>query len=235
VSLPLYEHPAWRQIQQQRMRPGGFEITKRALDFCDLPPGARLLDVGCGMGAALRDLRACQRWNCCGVDLSAALLQAARQNCPDAFFLQARGERLPFASESLDAVLAECTLSIMETGHVLQEWARVLKHDGYLIVNDVYARNESGIEALRKLPAGTCIGAAMPQGQILERLERCGFRLAWWQDCSEKLKEFSICTLTEAAKVDPFDLQIAAARARLGYYFLAAQKDGRECPAQPDY
>lgn len=224
MSVPLYEHPAWQSIPEQVMRPGGVEITERALAFCDLPSGARVLDVGCGMGSALSNIHAGREWNSFGVDISAVLLRQAQQNCPGAFFAQARGEWLPFASGSLDAIIAECTLSIMETELILRECARTLKRGGYLIVDDVYARNESGIEALRKLPLGTCIGSAMAQGQILERLHRCGLQVIWWQDCSEKLKEFPVCTLITAAEVDPFDLYIAAARAKVGYYFLVAQK-----------
>ena len=228
MNVSLYEHSVWQQTPQRLMRPGGLEVTKRALDYCDLQPGARLLDLGCGLGESLHRIHAGREWRSFGIDISAALLRQAHHNCPKTIFAQARGEWLPFAYESLDAIIAECTLSIMETELVLRECARTLKCGGYLMINDVYARNEEGMEALQKLPTGTCIGSAMSQRQILERLIRCGFRLVWWQDCSEKLKEFSICALTTAAGVDPFDLYIAAARARLGYYFLVARKEGSE-------
>jgi ubiquinone/menaquinone biosynthesis C-methylase UbiE len=138
--------------------------------------------------------------------------------------MRAQGESLPFASESMDVVLSECTLSIFEMESALSECARTLKHGGYFIVSDLYARNESGVEALRQLPSGTCISAAIPKNQILEKIEMCGLQVSIWQDCPETLKEFSICTLTTAAKIDPFDLHIAAAKAKLGYYFLVARK-----------
>ena len=35
-------------------RPGGFTITDRALEFCSFKKGAKLLDVGCGLGATVR-------------------------------------------------------------------------------------------------------------------------------------------------------------------------------------
>lgn len=223
MAVALYEHPAWQQTPDQVMRPGGREITECALAICDLPSGSRVLDVGCGLGATLNHITAREEWKAFGVDISAKLLRQAHQNSPKSFFAQARGEHLPFAGRSLDAIIAECTLSIMDTALVLQECIRMLKHGGYLIINDVYARNESGIEALRNLPQGTCIGSATSQAQILKGLEQCGLRLIWWQDCSESLKEFPVCTLTTAAEVDPFDLFIAASRAKLGYYSLVAQ------------
>lgn len=226
MTVPLYEHPAWQQAPERVMRPGGIEITERAMSHCDLRPGSRVLDLGCGMGTALKEIGAGRDWKTCGLDISMQLLRQAHHTSPETAFTQARAEQMPLAGESLDAILAECTLSIMETDATLQECSRVLKRGGYLVVNDVYARNASGMEALRKLPPGTCIGSAMTQEQILERLSRGGFCLIGWQDCSEILKEFSVCALTEAATVDPFDLYIAAARAKLGYYFLVALKTG---------
>lgn len=224
MPVSLYEHPAWQQTPDQVLRPGGLEITTRALSFCSLPPGARVLDVGCGSGAALGNICAGREWQAYGIDISLILLRQARRNCPGGRFVKAHGERLPFGNEMLDAIIAECTLSILDTDTTLRECERALKPGGFLIANDVYAREESGIEALRKLPAGTCIGSAMSRNQIQQTLDRSGLQVVWWQDCSEKLKEFPVCTLTTAAEIDPFDLYIAAARAKVGYYFLVAQK-----------
>jgi ubiquinone/menaquinone biosynthesis C-methylase UbiE len=183
-----------------------------------------VLDVGCGAGATLRHVATRYGLDGFGVDISGELLSRAHRSDLNISFAQSKSESLPVASESMDVILSECTLSIFETDMALGECARTLKRGGYFIVSDLYARNENGAEALRQLPQGTCIGAAMPKTQILEKLERSGLQVFVWQDCSEKLKEFSICTLTTAAKVDPFDLYIAAAKAKLGYYFLVARK-----------
>ncbi|HNB52250.1 MAG TPA: methyltransferase domain-containing protein, partial [Anaerolineales bacterium] len=137
---------------------------------------------------------------------------------------QAKSEHLPLASAAFDAVLSECTLSLFDTDRALAEVARVLKPGGYFIVSDLYARNPQGIDALRHLPPGSCIGSAMTQAEITTHLAHHGFYLSVWQDCSEELKTFSMCTLTTAAQIDPFDLVIASARAKLGYYFLIAKK-----------
>lgn len=225
MQIPLYEHPVWQNVPEQVMRPGGLTITEQALAHCELQSGMRVLDVGCGAGATLRHVTAAYGLQGFGVDVSAELIARARQTNSQIGWMRAQGESLPFASESMDVILSECTLSIFEMESALSECVRTLKCGGYFVVSDLYARNESGVEALCQLPSGTCISAAMPKNQILEKIENCGLQVFIWQDCSEKLKEFSICTLTTAAQVDPFDLHIAAAKAKLGYYFFVARKN----------
>jgi ubiquinone/menaquinone biosynthesis C-methylase UbiE len=224
MQIPLYEHPVWQSVPEGVMHPGGLRITEQALSYCDLQPGARVLDVGCGVGATLRYITAKYGLTGFGIDVSGELLSRAWRASSQVGLARAKSESLPIASESMDVVLSECTLSILETEIALSECVRTLKRGGYFVVSDLYARNESGIEALRRLPSGSCISAAMPQRQILEKMERYGLQVSIWQDCSEKLKEFSLCTLTTAAMIEPFDLYIAAARAKLGYYFLIARK-----------
>ncbi len=223
-QIPLYEHPVWQSVPDKVMRPGGLTITERALSYCNLQPNSRVLDLGCGMGTTLKHIGATYGFTCFGLDVSGELLSHAHRSYPRTLFACAKSELLPLADESMDVIISECTLSIFETDMALRECTRMLKSGGYFIVNDLYAHNENGVEALRQLPPGTCIGAAMSQLQILKKIQHCGLSLMVWQDCSEKLKEFPICTLTTAAEVNPFDLHIAAARAKLGYYFLVARK-----------
>lgn len=224
MTARIYEHPAWVETPQRLMRPGGLEVTEQALNHCSLSAGARVLDLGCGNGAVLGGLSAGRERMLFGVDISYALLRASQQNAPGCCFTQANGERLPLADACLDAVLAECTLSIMETDQVLDECARTLRPGGYLVINDIYARKESGIEALRTLPPGSCPRAALTREQMLEKLVNRGFQVIWWQDFSEGLRDFPISSLEASADVDSFDLTIAAAKAKLGYYGLAAVK-----------
>lgn len=229
----LYEHPAWQNVPGQVMRPGGLTITGQAFELCQVQPGARVLDLGCGTGATLRYIHQHYHVTSLGIDVSARLLKGARRNATSAWLARAKSEDLPFASKSMDMIISECTLSLFDSDAALEECARVLKTGAFLIITDLYARNEAGIPLLRQLPTGTCIRSAMNQPQILEKINQHNFTLVAWNDCSEQLKNFPFCTLTEAAHADPFDLFIAASKAKLGYYLLVAQKPSSGQGIQP--
>lgn len=51
--LPLYATKAFQDICGQALRPGGLEITKKALQDFPLAKDSLVLDIGCGQGASL--------------------------------------------------------------------------------------------------------------------------------------------------------------------------------------
>ena len=84
--------------QGDRARFGG-------LLFERLPPGAAVLDLGCGTGVPVaRELAT--RFAVTGVDLSPRSIALAKRNVPSATFLQADMSTLDFPPGSFDAVVA---------------------------------------------------------------------------------------------------------------------------------
>ncbi len=70
-----------------------------------LPPGAAVLDLGCGAGIPATRWLA-QRFTITGVDFSARQLELARRNVPAARFIRADMTDLNLPPESFDAVVA---------------------------------------------------------------------------------------------------------------------------------
>lgn len=70
-----------------------------------LRPGARVLELGCGVGVPTTQ-RLARRFAVTGVDISAQHIALARGNVPAATFLQADMAALDFAPASFDAVAA---------------------------------------------------------------------------------------------------------------------------------
>lgn len=233
----LFESLAMRQVTGETIRPGGFYLTDRALEFCAWPTGATVLDVGCGSGATVEYLREVYKLHARGVDPSELLLAAAWQRKPDLPLIQAQGEDLPLASGLMDGVLAECTLSVMsDLDRTLREIYRVLKDEGRLVVNDVYARNPDGIQELRQLQVDSCLRGAMTSKELTDKLEANGFEVILWEDHTELLKQLTAKMIwthgsmnefwlkTSSCTLDSQQAQSAMAKAKMGYFMLIAGK-----------
>jgi SAM-dependent methyltransferase len=171
-----------------------------------------------------------------GIDRSELLLQTGIGQHPNLPLACAWGKALPVASNQMDAILAECSLSAMsDIEGVLAEFQRVLRPDGRLALSDVYARNPEGVPTLRVLPFRCGLREAMAQDELVARLQAPGFEIVIWEDRSETLKylaaqmilahgsmsEFWSCSEPAA---DPMDIQIAIRKVKLGYFLLVAKK-----------
>jgi SAM-dependent methyltransferase len=218
------------------MRPGGLALTERALAVCALPAGARALDLGCGTGGTLEQLAVAHRFAAVGCDLSARWLREGRRRVPMLPLVQAPAECLPMAGESVDVILAECTLSVTgKQEQVLAECRRVLRGGGFLIVSDLYARNPAGDPALRQAARGSCLGGLCSQAQIDETLNAEGFRMVLWEDHSAALKHLAVQLILTHGSLEPFwcrasagfasaDIKQMIAQSRPGYFLLIARK-----------
>ncbi|QBD82358.1 class I SAM-dependent methyltransferase [Ktedonosporobacter rubrisoli] len=100
-----------------------------------LPPGAAVLELGCGVGLPTAQLLA-QQFHVTGVDISARQIALAQQHVPQATFLQADMTTLTFPSASFDAVCAFYSIISVpriEHPHLLSAIAHWLKPGGLLI------------------------------------------------------------------------------------------------------
>ena len=235
----VYEQSPLLEVGGETIRPGGLQLTDRALELCALPVGARVLDVGCGPAASSEHLIQHHGFAAIGLDPSEKLLRSGRQRIAHLPLVQSYGECLPLADNQFDAVLTECSLSVMkDTARALGEFRRVLRAGGYLILSDIYARNPDGIEALQTLPIDSCLCGAVSQAQIVDRVESAGFRVLLWEDHTLALKAFTAKLIWSNGSLQQFwcraishaaaaDIQTAIARSKPGYYLLIAQKATR--------
>jgi len=174
--------------------PGGRELTARALTLAGLRRHGRVLDIGCGSGATVDWLRRCHRFQAFGLDCSRGRFQ------PGVPLLQAQAEHLPFASATLDGVLAECSLSVTASQDaVLAECARVLVRGGKLLLTDVYTRHP--------------VPGMIQREELMGQLAVHGFRILCWEDHSEVLRTFLAHYIFEHGSA-PFILPDRAATVR---------------------
>lgn len=103
-----------------------------------LPSEAVVLDVGCGQGEPVLSHLA-ESVTAHGMDFSRSQLRLAAEAAPGARLVKGEMTRLPYQSGSVDAIVALWSLIHVPNADqesVLEEFARVLKPGGRLLVND---------------------------------------------------------------------------------------------------
>jgi demethylmenaquinone methyltransferase / 2-methoxy-6-polyprenyl-1,4-benzoquinol methylase len=211
---PVYVNQMFARISptydlMNRVMTGGQDQSWRRLllDWCDLPPRGRLLDVGTGTGDIAAAAR--QRFpqvEAVGVDFTFEMMdvgkqQPARRTLP---FVQGDTLALPFADNYFDAVVSGFLVrNVVDRVAALAEHARVTKPGGRVICLETTPPSNSvlgplfqfyffrvvpiigglisgDLEAYRYLPQST---VAFPDPEALKRMmEQAGLRNVIYQE-----------------------------------------------------
>ena len=155
------------------LHPGGLALTAKALDHCSFRVGARVVDVGCGTGVSVDYLRHESGLAAIGIDLSSMPLESGRHCNPDLPLVRGSAEKLPFASASLDGIMAECSLSVIaDKDRALAEFNRVLRHGGRIVLTDVYGRDPLAINSINDAALPFCISSILTKESLSDSLSR---------------------------------------------------------------
>lgn len=182
----------WRQLARQLARPSGrwgrwmaraMDLANRrplrlAVDLLDPRPGERVLDAGCGTGAAMAAIlrrAACRLY---GADASTEMVGAALHRLGDqASFILSTIETLPLEPASFDAVLALNVLYFERPDHAMLRRLHALLRPGGRIVAYVTHRETMegwpfAREGLHRLYDAPALRAAFAEaGFAAERIE----------------------------------------------------------------
>jgi SAM-dependent methyltransferase len=124
------------------LHPGGPEITKELAELCHIGRGTIVLDVASGTGESACYL--VQNLGCqvTGVDISDQLIKRAKRKAIERGliieFKKGDAHDLPFDDNTFDAVISECTTSLLDKDKAIREMVRVAKPSGYVGIHDIY-------------------------------------------------------------------------------------------------
>lgn len=206
----IYESCLFEGITGDTLRPGGFNLTKKAMEFCSFRKGSHLLDLGCGKGATVEYIHDNYGYNCTGIDLSLILIAEGLKKNPYGNLVVGSCEKLSFEDSCMDGVMAECSFSLMKNKEaVLNEAKRVLRSHGKLIISDIYSRNQERNQIYNDISIETCILDAFLEDELKELLATCGFKVLLFEDYTNLLKELMCTIIMEYGSVKHFWEMIA--------------------------
>jgi demethylmenaquinone methyltransferase/2-methoxy-6-polyprenyl-1,4-benzoquinol methylase len=120
----------------------GGEQRMRKLFLKDLAinPDAKVLDLCCGAGQATQELVK-HFQNVTGLDASPIAIQRAKRNVPQAEYVEAFAEKMPFSDRSFDLVITNTAMHEMDSAQlqqIIEEAYRILTPDGQFIIIDFH-------------------------------------------------------------------------------------------------
>ncbi|MCB9871053.1 MAG: class I SAM-dependent methyltransferase [Planctomycetes bacterium] len=143
------QRPYWDRVAAEKTFSHPIDLSV----LCRHLPGedAAILDVGCGYGRTLLELRAAGFHHCVGVDTSAEMLARARRTDPTLDVRHVRGDRLPFLGASFDAVFLLAVLTCVPDDEdqraLVAEAFRVLRPGGVLFLSDLLIQEDPRVRA----------------------------------------------------------------------------------------
>lgn len=232
------------------LHPGGRAATEALLDRAGVQEGTRMLDLGCGDGAALHLARE-RGADAVGLDAAARTGVAGRTadggttgGPAGPALCTADLTRVPFADATFDVVLSECALCLAgDLPAALAEARRVLTagpRPGRLALSDVTLEAPlDGGAVPRALARLLCIEEARPAGALVVCVEEAGFTAVRVEDRTGDLRAMRD-RLRRAVDVDGLlaalgpradawrrglaAVEEALADGRLGYAALVAER-----------
>jgi ubiquinone/menaquinone biosynthesis C-methylase UbiE len=143
----------WSAIQEPTAK-AGYEFV---LDFLQLKPGAKLLDIGCGSGLFSK-MAHDKGAEVTAIDATKELLEEAQKKAPGVIFSQGEMEELPFEDITFDVVCGFNSFQYAsDTKNALTEAKRVLNPGGKLVA--MIWGEKTDCEAAKSLKA---IGDLLP-------------------------------------------------------------------------
>ena len=180
---------------------GGLAATQRLAEALAPAAGARVLDVGCGIGGPARFLAALYGCTVIGIDLNqpfvdVATMLSARTGLHDqTAFQTGNALRLPFADATFDAVWSQhVAMNISDRAGLYAEMHRVLRPDGRLALHDVLQGDGGPVVYPVPWADDPVISHLLTADAMRDALDTAGFTITVWDDVTEAISDRALRT-----------------------------------------
>jgi arsenite methyltransferase len=208
----LYGDEKFAKQQEELAATADMVYQRQAmLSILNLKSGERVIDVGAGNGALVRDMLKIVGPNgyACGVDNSEIMIGLAKKICPEATFLAGEATELPVEDSYYDVLTTSQLLCFVDNvPNALEEFYRILKPGGRMLILDTdwgslvwNSRNQPYMDRVMRMYTTPYTDPYIPRRlpKLINEagfklLERQSFALLNWErspDCySQQTSEF---------------------------------------------
>lgn len=147
LSKDRAEHPSLETLIEDEdigievLHPGGLEITGQLAQRCGIADGVSVLDVASGTGEGACFLAGAYGCHVTGLDVSSNMIEKSRRKAMEmglrVDFREGDAHHLPFADNTFDVVISECTICLLEKEKAISEMVRVAKRGGRIGMHDI--------------------------------------------------------------------------------------------------
>lgn len=125
------------------LHPGGYKLTQRTAELCELKKGMNVLDVSSGRGTQSIYYAKTFGVFVTGLDISHEMVETASRRAKEeglsnqVKLIQGDSQNLPFPDNTFDVVINECAVGIPDDSQkVLNEMLRVVKSNGAVAIHE---------------------------------------------------------------------------------------------------
>lgn len=123
-----------------------FDAISKVKDFLNLNSNLNIADIACGTGDMCVLLSKIPNAKVVGIDPSSGMLEVAKKRHLEIDFKLGYANNLPLDNESIDLITISYGFrNVVEKDEALEEFKRVLKPNGTLLVLEFFKREKGGI------------------------------------------------------------------------------------------
>jgi len=199
----MLEHEVIRVFGE---RPNRMELLKDSLSRIDLMQGNRVLEAGCSYGDGIACAIEKTGATGYGIDLSEEFVSEARSKHASIHFVAGSVYDLPYANTYFDLVFSQAAFSLLKKKEsAVEEYKRVLKEGGYVIINDFVIKEEIDGMNLDEMNFIPCFNSVGTIASYVHLFKKAGFELILAEERYSEIIQTTL-HLTKSFKCSPSEM-----------------------------